>query len=260
MDPQIRNRMASGTLGTLANCVDEGEQFGRIAAFAKQKIVSTLMIGRGANPGNADMFDPAHSSKRGEPAWEVAYCFPRQGEWSEQDFLEFESANFPVELVDGCLEFLPMPTYSHQRLVRFLFLQLNHAALSTGRGEASFAPCPIRLWDSRFREPDVFFLSSERVARGEDPPQGAEIVIEVLSPGLSNRERDLVSKRSDYARARVPEYWIVDPEDQSVTVLVLDEAGYRVHDIFKSGTVAASVFLPEFKVNVTDLFASALSK
>lgn len=218
------------------------------------------MIGRGAIPGNPEMFDPARSSKRGEPAWEVAYCFPRQGEWSEQDFLAFESANFPVELVDGCLEFLPMPTYSHQRLVRFLFLQLNQAALSTGKGEASFAPCPIRLWDSRFREPDVFFLSSDRVARGEDPPQGAEIVIEVLSPGSSNRERDLVAKRADYARARVPEYWIVDPEEQSITVLVLDEADYQIHEVFKSGATATSLFLPAFTVDVAELFASAKSK
>jgi Uma2 family endonuclease len=165
------------------------------------------MIGRGAIPDSPDRLDSTRSSKRGEPAWEVAYCFPRQGEWSEQDFLTFESANFPVELVDGCLEFLPMPTYNHQRLVRYLFLKLNQAALQTSRGEASFAPCPIRLWEGRFREPDLFLLSAERVARGEDPPQGAEIVIEVLSPEPSNRDRDLVVRRADYARGCIPEYW-----------------------------------------------------
>ena len=169
------------------------------------------MIGRGAIPDSPEMFDPARSSKRGDPSWEVAYCFLAQGDWTEEDFLAFESSNFPVELVDGCLEFLPMPTYSHQRLVRFLFLQLNQAAQQTGRGEASFAPCPIRLWDSRFREPDVFFLSSERVARREDPPRGAEIVIEVLSPGPPNRERDLVKKRADYARAQILNIGL-DPE------------------------------------------------
>lgn len=215
------------------------------------------MIGRGAIPDSPEMFDPARSSKRGEPSWEVAYCFPRQGEWSEADFLAFESANFPVELVDGCLEFLPMPTYSHQRLVRFLFLQLNHAAQETGRGEASFAPCPIRLWDTRFREPDVFFLSSQRVARGEDPPQGAEIVIEVLSPGQSNRERDLITKRSDYARAGIPEYWIVDPEQVCITVLTLGDSGYDVHGEYAEGATAISVYLPEFSVDVASLFASA---
>ena len=215
------------------------------------------MIGRGFVPDNPEMFQTGRISRRGEPSWEVAYCFPRQGEWTDEDFLAFESSNFPVELVDGCLEFLPIPTYSHQRLVRFLFLQLDRAAQLTRRGEVSFAPCPIRLWDSRFREPDVFFLSAERVARREDPPQGAEIVIEVLSQGEKNRERDLVSKRNDYARAQIPEYWIVDPERLSVTVLVLATDQYIVHGEFLSGSIATSVFLPEFTVNVTDLFASA---
>lgn len=217
------------------------------------------MVGRGAIPETSEMFDPDRTSKRGEPAWEVAYCFPRQGDWSEQDFLAFESANFPVELVNGCLEFLAMPTYSHQRLVRYLFLQLNQAAQKTGRGEASFAPCPIRLWEGRFREPDVFFLSSERIARSEDPPRGAEIVIEVLSPGASNRERDLVAKRADYAKAGVPEYWIVDPEQSTVTVLILVSGEYQTHGIFGIDTIAASTYLPEFAVDVGELFASAKS-
>jgi len=217
------------------------------------------MISRGTASGNSEEFSPPRTSQRGDPPWEVAYCFPRQGEWTDEDFLAFESSNFPVELVDGCLEFLPMPTYSHQRLVRYLFLQLDSVAQKTGRGEASFAPCPIRLWQSRFREPDLFFLSSERVARRDDPPQGAEIVIEVLSPGQANRERDLVAKRHDYAKAKIPEFWIVDPERAEVSVLVLVDGEYVVHGQFTPGSTATSEFLPEFSVNVSDLFASAQS-
>jgi Uma2 family endonuclease len=206
---------------------------------------------------SSDVFD--RRSQRGDPPWEIAHFFPRQGDWCETDYLAFESSNHPVELVDGCLQFLPMPTYSHQRLVRFLFLQLNKAAVQTGNGEASFAPCPIRLWEGRFREPDVFFLSAERLARREDPPRGAEIVIEVVSPWAPNRERDLVSKRDDYARARIPEYWIVDPEQTRVTVLTLASDTYAVHGEFDLGSVATSAYLPEFVVDVTELFASARS-
>lgn len=217
------------------------------------------MIDRSAIPHNPEMSDSGRISQRGDPPWEIAYCYPRQGDWSENDFLAFESSTFPVELVDGCLEFLPMPTYSHQRLVRFLFLQLDRAAQQSGRGQASFAPCPIRLWDSRYREPDVFFLGTERLARREDPPQGAEIVIEVLSQGQANRERDLVSKRRDYAQAQIPEYWIVDPEQARVTVLTLKDRDYVIHGEFNSGATAVSVFLPEFSVGVAELFASAKS-
>jgi Uma2 family endonuclease len=152
-----------------------------------------------------------------------------------------------------------MPTYSHQRLVRFLFLQLHKATQQTAKGEASFAPCPIQLWEGRFREPDVFFLSAQRLARREDPPRGAEIVIEVLSPGAPNRERDLVSKRDDYSRAQIPEYWIVDPEQTRVTVLTLANGTYVMHGEFDLGSVATSAYLPEFVVDVTELFASARS-
>lgn len=197
------------------------------------------------------------SSKRGEPTWEIAYSFPRQGDWNEDDFLAFEAKASLIELAEGCIEFLPKPSYIHQRLVRFLFLRLDGVAQQTRRGEASFAPCPIRLWDSRFREPDLFFLSSARVARREDPPHGAEIVIEVLSPGLANRERDLIHKRNDYAQAQIPEYWIVDPEESRITVLVLSDSGYRVHGEFTRGAVATSVYLPEFTIDVAELFSSA---
>lgn len=216
------------------------------------------MIGRGAIP-DADMSDPTRRSKIGEPAWEVAYCFPRQGEWSEQDYLAFETSNFPVELIDGCLEFLPTPTYSHQRLVRFLFLALDRAAGKSG-GEAAFAPCPIKLWENRIREPDVFYLSAAQAARRDDPPQGADIVIEVLSPGSANRERDLVAKRADYARATISEYWIVDPEQLHITVLSLGERDYSLHGEFREGSVASSLVLPDFKIDVAALFSSARSE
>jgi Uma2 family endonuclease len=213
------------------------------------------MIGRVAD--STDAQSAGRVSQRGDPSWEIAYFFPRQGDWTEQDFLAFEASNFPIELVDGCLEFLPMPTYLHQRLVRYLFLQLDRAAQSTRRGQASFAPCPIRLWEGRFREPDLFFLSSARVARREDPPQGAEIVVEVLSQGQPNRDRDLINKRIDYAKAQIPEYWIVDPEQATVTVLTLNGSEYAVHGEFNRGMTATSIYLPEFTANVEELFQSA---
>ena len=127
------------------------------------------------------------------------------------------------------------------------------------RGEAAFAPCPIRLWESRFREPDVFFLNSERTVRGDEQPNGVDLAIEVISPGPINRERDLVQKRADYARAGVTEYWIVDPDEKTVTVLSLDGESYRTHGEFKPGSVATSRLLPESQIDVTELFESTQS-
>ena len=214
------------------------------------------MIGRGAIAESSDLLERPPRSQRGEPVWEVAYCYPRQGDWNEADFLEFETANFPAELVDGCLELLPMPTRTHQRLLRYLMGLLQSAVKPSSLGEVLFAPCPIRLAPGHLREPDLFVA---KLSESDEPPAAADVlwVLEIVSPGQLNRDRDLIDKRRDYAQARIPEYWIVDPIEETVTVLSLDGQSYRAHGEFKPGTVATSPLLPKFQINVTELFESA---
>jgi Uma2 family endonuclease len=80
-----------------------------------------------------------------------------------------------------------------------------------------------------------------------------------VSEGIENRDRDLIRKRSEYAAAGIPEYWIVDPETATVTVLSLPEGGteYVVHGEFKPGETATSVLLNGFTIDVSDCFAAA---
>src|SRR5437773_2718941 len=80
------------------------------------------------------------------------------------------------------------------------------------------------------------------------PPDGADLVMEVVSEGSENRKRDLETKRLEFAAAGIAEYWIVDPQEQRITVLVLDGSIYRVHGEFAPGTQASSVLLPGFSV------------
>ena len=148
-----------------------------------------------------------------------------------------------------------MPTMLHQRIVRLLFLLFNQFVTARGLGEVLFAPLPVRLWTSKFREPDMVYL---RPGRGEHrgQPEGADLVVEVVSEGEENRRRDLETKRQEYARARIPEYWIVDPENQRVTVLALEEAAYREHGVFGLGDTVTSAILPGLTVGVADIFAA----
>lgn len=198
-------------------------------------------------------------SRRGEPTWELALAFPYQGDWTEEEYLRLGS-NWMVEFCDGTLEFLPMPTYFHQRIVRFLHALLNVFVEEKGLGEVLFAPLPVRLWPQKYREPDLIYLSTARIPR--DPhsqPDGADLVAEVVSPGEENRERDLVTKPDEYARAGIQEYWIVDPEVRSIKVLVLDGDKYRLHGEFKAGESATSVLLAGFSVSVDSVFAAGES-
>jgi len=198
-------------------------------------------------------FEPP-PAKKGEPPWNVALLFPAQGEWTEEAYFALDT-NRLVELSDGCLEVLPMPLPWHQWVVRFLHGLLNDFVSDRKLGEAFFAPMPIRLWPGQIREPDVIFLSHERLKDYYKTPDGADLVMEIVSAGHEHRQRDLDVKRREYAQAGIAEYWIVDAETTQITVLALDGDTYREHGVFDPGDVATSALLSGFSVPVKDVFA-----
>lgn len=200
--------------------------------------------------------------KTGQPVWEMAFLYPVQGDWTEREYLALENGRLLVEFDNGHLEFGAMPTREHQRVVLFLYRMLWQF-LNVGGigGELFVAPLPVKLWGKKYREPDVVYLSAERVRRTDEQyPEGADLVMEVVSGAVSDRYRDLIEKREEYARAGIPEYWIVDPEMKRVTVLTLAGDSYAVHGEFGQGEEAASVLLAGFGVGVTAVFAAAALK
>lgn len=187
-----------------------------------------------------------------EPAWDIARLFPPQGRWSEGSYLSFtESLNQLVELVSGRVEVLGVPTKSHQKIVQYL-LNVLLAFLSEHRlGDAISAPYRIRLGDQTFREPDVVVYLNEHLSRfGERYGEGADLVIEVVSGDAASRARDYDDKRRDYAVAGIPEYWIVDPDEARILVLVLEGDAYVACGEFSIGQEAVSKLLPGLRVDV----------
>jgi Uma2 family endonuclease len=190
-----------------------------------------------------------------EPAWEVAYLFPEQGNWSEQEYLEL-SGNRIVEFSGGNIEVLASPTWSHQKIVRLLFQLLYSFVTDRTLGEVIFAPMPVRLWDGKHREPDIAFLAAaHRNQIHETHWEGADLVVEVVSN--DDRRRDLETKRFEYARAGITDYWIVDPQQQEIIVLKLAGDTYEVHGLFRSGQQATSALLDGFTVDVAKVFEEA---
>ena len=149
-----------------------------------------------------------------------------------------------------------MPTPLHQLIAQFLYRLLDGFVESRRLGKAFIAPMPVRLWSEKYREPDVMFFSPGRIRDVRRQPDGADLVMEVVSPGDEARERDLETKRDEYARAGISEYWIVDPEQRTITVLTLDGKTYRVHGEFGPGQTATSVLLNGFAVSVDETFAA----
>jgi len=67
-------------------------------------------------------------------------------------------------------------------------------------------------------------------------------------------ERHLVGKRGDYADGHVPEFWIVNPLTETITVLRLRGDAYEEAGIYRRGESAASMLLPEISVDVGAVF------
>jgi len=91
------------------------------------------------------------------------------------------------------------------------------------------------------------------------PPR---LIAEVVSPGNTNRDRDYIHKRAQYAAISVPEYWLIDPIAQTVTVLSLEGDTYRDVGVFGNDDAIraprrqanASIELPELALNAGQLF------
>lgn len=186
--------------------------------------------------------------------WALATRFPYQGRWSEEDFLAFETEHPRIELIDGFLDVLPLGTNRHQAALEAILLLLKAYGRPT-RGVARVAGGRLRLRPGLIREPDVMYLAGDR--RGhitEEFWTHADLVVEVLSPGATNEVRDRVTKRREYAEAQVPEYWIVDPEAQRITVLALAADGYEERATLSRGEVLRAATLPGLTVDVGEIF------
>jgi len=203
---------------------------------------------------------PTGKTHPAEPTWDVAYLFPTQGNWSEEDYLAL-NGNQLVEFANGFLEVLPMPTTSHQLLVVYLYGLLLAFTTSRDLGTVLVVPLRVQLWRGKFREPDVLFMLKEHAGRiGEEFWRGADLVMEVLSGTDEDRRRDLVTKRREYARAGIVEYWLVDPQEGRITVLRLVGKRYVVHGESAKGSVATSYLLPGFTVDVSQAFSQQVRR
>src|SRR6266542_2680998 len=179
---------------------------------------------------------------------------PEQGNWSDEQYLWLtDHTNRLVEFTDGFLEPLPMPTDNHQEVLQFLFL-LFHAYLKPLGGKVHFAALRLRIRKGKFREPDLLLVKDAQDPRRKNRFWiGADLALEVVSK--DKPERDLIEKRQDYAEGKVPEYWIVNPQTETITVLRLEGESYVEHGVFGRGDSATSVILPGITVNVAEAFA-----
>jgi Uma2 family endonuclease len=127
------------------------------------------------------------------------------------------------ELIDGMLFVSPAPAFRHQRVVLKLAIRLD-AACPDGMYVVP-APFAVRPSDSTELQPDVLVTQDGDVTE-RLLPVAPLLAVEVLSPNTALY--DLNTKKAAYERLGVPSYWVVDPQQPSLTVFELDGEGrYR---------------------------------
>jgi Uma2 family endonuclease len=158
-----------------------------------------------------------------------------------------------AEFIGGEILVSPSPDPRHQGIVGELHLALRGWA-DRGRGaRVYFAPFDLHLATGDVVQPDLLVLPPPPAGGYRQPVRATPLlVVEVLSP--SSHERDLFLKRDLYARAGVPECWIVDPEARAVEVMRLAGSRYEPAGWFTEGTRLASPTLQGLALEVADLF------
>ena len=158
------------------------------------------------------------------------------------------------ELLDGELILAPAPRTTHQRTLLELTLYVARHVKDHDLGEVFAAPTDVFLTDTDVAQPDLSFISKERLdIITELNIQGApDLVVEVLSPSTARRDRGY--KRSLYARHGVREYWMAGVESATITVLVLGGDGFEVFGTFGEGERFASPTLGGLEVDIDVVF------
>ena len=134
------------------------------------------------------------------------------------------------ELIDGEHIVSPAPSIRHQRILRNLTVALAHYLAAHPLGEVLFAPLDVLFSEHDMVEPDLIYISEDRKRRQLNeqrlvgPP---DLAVEVLSP--STRRLDETRKLRLYERFGVSEYWLIDPDEETL----------RIHRLVKERLVLA---------------------
>jgi Uma2 family endonuclease len=173
------------------------------------------------------------------------------------DFVQFPDDGMRHELIDGEHYVTPSPNTKHQTLSINLTVLIGSWLERNPIGQLFHAPFDVVFSNFDVVEPDLLYLSNARAADALTPQhvRGVpELVIEIASPGT--RKRDETVKRRLYERAGVSEYWVVDPEIDTVRVYRLEgEAFARVIELAAdAGDIVTSALLPGLEIPLSRVF------
>ena len=158
------------------------------------------------------------------------------------------------QLLDGELIVAPSPTTRHQTILLRLSRAMHDGVNSSQLGRVWVAPLDVILSDHDVVQPDLLFVSNGRAnIVTEANVQGApDLVVEILSPATAQHDREY--KRTLYSRHGVREYWLVDPEEDTVEVWTESDTGLVLAVAYQRGDTLASPLLQGLSIPLGAIF------
>ncbi|WP_193197169.1 Uma2 family endonuclease [Nostoc sp. MG11] len=176
-----------------------------------------------------------------------------------EEYLKYDDGtDSQYELVAG--ELVAMPPESPKNVQISLFLLVNFLKFVPFNRLSNKAEIVVAGSRATTRIPDLVVLTDElaKALQGStrstitlDMPPPA-LVIEVVSPGKANEDRDYRYKRSEYAARGIAEYWIVDPQMNRITVLTLVDGLYE-ETVFVGNTLIVSTIFTELQLTAEQI-------
>ncbi len=174
-----------------------------------------------------------------------------------EDYLLFPEDGRRHELIDGEHFMTPAPSTRHQKISANLLYFIKDHLRRTKEGEVFYAPTDVVLSEQDVVEPDLLFVSTARASIITDKNiQGApDLVVEIISE--TSRKTDKTIKRKLYEGYGVREYWIVDPELETVDIHRLTDRRYVLAAALtlEADHVLETPLLPGLKLKLSDIFS-----
>jgi len=177
---------------------------------------------------------------------------PAKARISAEYYIASPQSEHKSDLIDGVFVMASPATVEHEDLMMFVGTLMRTFANSRRLGLVLGSNAAYRLNDANVYQPDVSFLSSDRLhLAGEVYVDGApDLAVEIISP--SSRQYDTVEKLVNYGRFGVQEYWLVDPVERNVTLF--GNVGGQLVAIPPAEGVLNSRLLPGFWLRAEWLF------
>ena len=172
-----------------------------------------------------------------------------------QDYFDLDAPEGErYELINGVLIMAAAPNEAHQRSSIKLGGRMEMYADERDLGRVYNAPFDVLLSDTDVVQPDILFVSKEReeIITPANVQGAPDLVVEILSP--SSSRRDWREKLALYAKHGVKEYWIIDPINRVIWLMLLRRGALEIMGTYGEGATVSSTALAGFSVKVDDLF------